>query len=133
MISMIAYDDNSNDATQEVFKKFHSSHPNTLSRKLILLSPLPEKEGSGGAGYARNRCVEGGSGGVLVLMDSDDVMMKGRVEEQVNLLIGLTESGTHGNTLRSTINKLTLVIVVSLLTPFLSPFAPLPTPILLRP
>ena len=89
LISIVTYDDNSVDETEKRVLEFRSSHPSTPSRKLIHKSAPPDKRDPGGAGYARNRCVEAGSGEVLVLLDSDDVMMPARVKEQVELLMSL--------------------------------------------
>ncbi|GMI22658.1 hypothetical protein TrCOL_g11384 [Triparma columacea] len=91
LISIVTYDDNSVDETEKRVLEFRSSHPSTPSRKLIHKSAPPDKRDPGGAGYARNRCVEAGSGEVLVLLDSDDVMMPARVKEQVELLMSLKD------------------------------------------
>ena len=93
LITTIVYDDSSNDLTSEIIDEYHKAHPDTLSRRLVRLASK-EVGGAGGAGYARNRCVEAGSGDLLVLLDSDDVMMRERVEEQVRRLsVAKTKQG----------------------------------------
>ena len=98
-ITLLVFDDCSSDSTAEKLSNFRRTHADTDARKLVLIHHSGHSSGgspgktpsSGGAGYARNRCVEGGSADVLVFLDSDDIMMESRVQEQVKTLYSLPD------------------------------------------
>ena len=87
---LIVYDDRSSDTTTAKVREFMERNCTKIvagapTRKVTLLSN--RNLGNGGAGFARDRCSNHGSGSVLVLLDSDDIMMHTRVEVQVSALM----------------------------------------------
>ena len=89
-ITIIVYDDNSSDNTvgkvqafkERVGRVSFTQAKYNLPREVLLVRSGAEPALTG-AGHARDMCVEAGNGSILVLLDSDDVMMRERVEVQV--------------------------------------------------
>lgn len=94
LITLIVYDDNSSDDTVSKVQAFQERVGRGGSEAVggnppreVKLVRSGAEPAATGAGHARDMCVEAGSGSVLVLLDSDDVMMRERVEVQVATLL----------------------------------------------
>ncbi|GMI13131.1 hypothetical protein TrVE_jg2581 [Triparma verrucosa] len=90
LISILVYDDCSSDDTAARVSSFVKNHPDTPCRRIKLVAPTTDEPG--GAGFARNSASKAGTSPILVLLDSDDVMMRQRVEKQVAVLTQMEDS-----------------------------------------
>ena len=90
LISILVYDDCSSDETAARVSSFVKNHPDTPCRRIKLVAPTTDEPG--GAGFARNSASKAGTSPILVLLDSDDVMMRQRVEKQVAVLTQMEDS-----------------------------------------
>jgi len=80
---VIIYDDGSVDNTTEEIERFKESLPEKLNKKITLIKGKKNR----GVGFARNILLENISSPFACWLDSDDLMLPERIEEQLNLLV----------------------------------------------
>lgn len=73
-LELLIADDGSQDGTADIVRAYQRSDPR------VRLFTLP---GNGGAGAARNKCIEAARGRYIAFCDSDDVWLPAKLERQV--------------------------------------------------
>jgi teichuronic acid biosynthesis glycosyltransferase TuaG len=76
-LEIVAVDDKSTDSSLAILNEYAAKHPNFV---------VHEQEQNGGAAVARNTALELAKGQYIAFIDSDDVWLPGKLEEEMKLL-----------------------------------------------